>query len=410
MLNVYFAVNESGVNYWRGKVPGYELQRRGLCNVKMFNIYDYDIDTVNRDVEKSDVIYMPCAVGIEALLEVTNHIKNGKAVVVDYDDNLFDCHPFNPAYATLGLYPVTVNNSDGSTVDLWKDQRHGFSLVDNRKRYYSHIDILTIANQVTTTTPKLKENLMEHVERPSEYFNVIPNAVNFNVFKPFPNRLKSHKKLRLGWAASDSHIVEGRFIMRVLKALKDKRDDFEFVILGNMEKFRFIAKDMPVEWHEFTALEVYPLKLADLEFDIGLIPLENHSFNISKSALKWSEYSALKIPSVVSDLAPYDCVNDGVDGLKAKNEEEFVKKIEMLMDDAILRKEIAENAYARNRQDFNIETVCEKWLDVFERAHLLPHEVLYNGKPLRPHLDDKEVVLSGQPLNAHRDLKGIKNA
>lgn len=408
MLNIYFAINESGVNYWRGKVPGRELQRRGLANIKMFNIYDYSMEQVEADVAKSDVIYMPCAVGMEALVEIANHVKRGKAVVVDYDDNLFDCHPFNPAYATLGLYPVTVNNSDGSTVDLWKDQRHGFSLADNRKRYYSHIDILTVANQVTTTTPKLKDNLMEHVVRDEQYFNVIPNAVNFDVFKPFDKRLKSHKKLRIGWAASDSHIVEGRFIMRVLTELKKRRDDFEFIILGNMEKFRFVAKDYPVEWHEFTALEVYPLKLASMEFDIGLVPLEDHSFNQSKSALKWSEYSALKIPSVVSDLAPYECVKDGVDGLKAKNEEEFVNKIELLMDDAILRKQIAEAAYERNRKDFNIETVCEQWLDVFERAHLMPHNVLYNGAPLRE-FGSKEVVLSGQPINVHRDY-GVPNA
>jgi glycosyltransferase involved in cell wall biosynthesis len=407
MLKVYFAINESGVNYWRGKIPAWELKRRNLCDVKMFNIYDYSQAQVEQEMGEADVIYMPCAAGMEALLEITAHIRNKKAVVVDYDDNLFDCHPYNPGYATLGLYPVTVNNSDGTVVELWKDQRHGFSLPDNRKRYYAHIDILHTANQVTTTTEKLKSALLEYVERDTRYFNIIPNSINFDIYKPFEKRIHSRDKIRIGWTASDSHIVEGRYIMRVLNELKKRRSDFEFVILGNVEKLRWVEKEsgFNVEWHEFTDINVYPLKLASLEFDIGIVPLENHSFNLCKSALKWSEYSAMKIPSVVSNLAPYDCVNDGIDGLKAKSEIDMADKIEALMNDSILRNKIATNAYERNRADFNIEHTCLKWLDVFERAHLLPHQVMYKGEPLKT-LDNRELILSGQPMNVHRDLNG----
>lgn len=406
MINIYFAINESGVNYWRGKVPFYEMQKQGLAKVKRFDVYDYSMEGVQKDMSEADVIYMPCATGMDSLIEITNHLRARKAVVVDYDDNLFDCHPFNPAYATLGLYPIQVNNSDGSQVELWKDQRHGFSLEDNRKRYYAHIDILHTANQITTTTEVLKGYLTEYVNRDKSDFNVIPNAINFDVFKPFDKRIRSHKKLRLGWAASDSHIVEGRFMMRVISMLKERRSDFEMVILGNMEKFRFIAKDIPVEWHEFTDIGIYPLKLASLEFDIGLVPLENHSFNLGKSALKWSEYSALKIPSIVSDLAPYDCVRDGIDGMKAKDEKEFVDKIEALMDDHILRSQIANQAYQRNREDFNIKTVAKAWTAMFEKAVIKPHTVTYKGEILKP-LEDKQVVLSGQPINVHRSLNGV---
>lgn len=403
MINIYFAINESGVNYWRGKVPFYALQKHKLANVKRFNIYDYDEASVMRDMEWADVIYMPCATGMESLVEITQHIGRGKAVVVDYDDNLFDCHPYNPAYANLGLYPVTITNSDGSVVDLWKDERHGFSLKDNRKRYYAHIDILSVANRITTTTRTLRDNMLEYSARDVSAFDINPNAINFDVFKPFDKRIRPHNKVRIGWAASDSHIVEGRFIMRVMKKLREKRSDFEFVILGNMEKFRVIAQDMPVEWHEFTALEVYPLKLASLEFDIGLIPLENHSFNVSKSALKWSEYSALKIPSVVSDLAPYECVRDGIDGLKAKNEDEFVEKVEALLDSEALRREIAQNAFERNYADFNIDKVCYKWLDSFEKAHLIPHNVTYQGKPLKA-ITDEAIQLANQPMDVKLGL------
>ena len=399
MIKVYFAVNESGVNYWRGKVPGFELRRQGLADIRMFNVYDYDLKQVEKDISESDVVYMPCATGIEALLEIIQYIKMGKPVVVDYDDNLFDCHPYNPSYATLGLYPVTVTNSDGSEVKLWEDQRHGFSLEDNRKRYYSHIDILNTANQVTTTTQKLRSSLLESVDRDPSDFNIIPNSINFNMFKPFNQKKRTGKKIRIGWTASDSHIVEGRFVMRVLNGLMKKRSDFEFVILGNIEKLRFVAKDFPVEWHEFTDISIYPLKLASLELDIAICPLEDHSFNLCKSALKWSEFSALRIPSVVSDLDPYFCVRDGIDGLKAQNEEVFIERIEALMDDSNLRQKISRNAFDRNYEEFNVEHVAKKWLEVFERSIIKPHQVTYKGQPLIP---TGERHLIGQPIDARR--------
>lgn len=405
MLKVYFAVNESGVNYWRGKIPYYELERRGLCEIRKFNVYDYSGEQASADIAWADVIYMPCATGIETLIEMTNYIKAKKAVVVDYDDNLFDCHPFNPAYATLGLYPITLNNPDGTVIDLWKDQRHGFSLNDNRKRFYAHVDILTVANQVTTTTNSLKRSLMENVTRDGSYFNVIPNAIDFKTFKPFDKRIRPKNVFRIGWAASDSHVVEARFVTRVIKELENRRSDFQFVILGNIEKMRFFTKELrhKIEWHEFTDLSVYPLKLASLELDLGICPLEDHSFNISKSALKWSEYSAMKVPSVVSNLDPYDCVADRVDGLKAKDEVAFADRICELMDSEQLRNKIATNAYERNLKDFNIETVSDRWAEVFERAHLLPHKVTYGGEPIKP-LEDKTVTLSNMPLNVKREL------
>lgn len=405
MINVYFAVNESGVNYWRGKVPGWALKRKGLANVNMLNIYDYSPEQVEKEVSESNVIYMPCATGIETLIQITAYLRNKQAVVVDYDDNLFDTHPYNPAYATLGLYPVTITNSDGSVVELWKDQRHGFSLEDNRKRYYAHVDILNTANQITVTTEKLKGTILDQCSRDESFVNIIPNAIDFNVFKPFGKRVHSKDKIRIGWAASDSHIVEGRYVMRVINELKLRRSDFEFIILGNIEKLRWVEKEsnFNVEWHEFTDLSVYPLKLASLNLDIGIIPLENHSFNLSKSALKWSEYSAMMVPSVVSNLAPYDCVEDGVTGMKANSEIEMVDKICELMDSPQKRAEITLNAYEKNRQDFNIDTVCLKWLEVFERAYMLPHKVLYKNKPLEE-FHSEPLNFTGLPLNVRREL------
>lgn len=383
-LKVFYAINESGTAFWRGRLPAKALMRRDLCDVRLINLYKHEGKEVEDMLLSSDVAFMQSPCGIECTLEFVKLFQLGKASVADFDDNLFDCHPLNPGYATLGLHDVDITLPDGTKESLWKDERMGFSIKDNTKRFCSFIDTLLVANTVTTTTNYLRNELVESSSKDADDFRIIPNAIDFNMFRPFPTKRLDHSKLRIGWTASDSHILEGRMVMQIIQELYKRRSDFTFVILGNVEKLRKVAGVFPVEWHQFAPLEVYPMKLASLEFDIGICPLENHTFNKSKSALKWSEYSAMKWPSVCSNIEPYWTVRDGTDGLLASNVEEFVDKICLLMDNEQKRRKVAEAAYERNLADFNIDRVCEAWLETFERAYFRePTRTLtYKGEPL----------------------------
>lgn len=381
-LKVFYGINESGTAFWRGKVPAKALMAKNLCDVNLISIYKHSGDEVEEMLLGSDVVFMQSPCGIECTLEYVKLFQLGKASIADFDDNLFDCHPLNPGYATLGLHDVDITLPDGKKETLWKDERMGFSIKDNKKRFCSFIDTLLVSNTVTTTTPYLKHELAEASSKDEEDFRVIPNSIDFNKFKPFgtPN----NKKIRIGWTASDSHILEGNMVMRIIHELYKRRDDFQMVILGNVEKLRFVAGIFPIEWHQFVDLEVYPLKLASLKLDIGICPLENHSFNKSKSALKWTEYSALKIPSVCSNIEPYWTIKDGIDGLRANDVNDFVDKICLLIDNEKKRRDMAEEAWQRNFEDYNIDKNCELWLETFERAYFRePSRVLtYKGEPL----------------------------
>jgi glycosyltransferase involved in cell wall biosynthesis len=114
---------------------------------------------------------------------------------------------------------------------------------------------------------------------------------------------------------------------------------------------------------------MYSLKLASLNLDIGICPLVDDEFNNHKSQLKWTEYSAMRIPSVVSDLPPYECVEDGVTGYKAKTTQEFIDKLSLLIESESLRKKITDNAFEKNYQDFNLKTNITKWVDFYENCH-----------------------------------------
>lgn len=380
-LKIFYGVNESGVAFWRGKLPGRKIIEKDLADLYMFSIYDSRASDLEQIITKADVVYCPSPCGVESVVEFVKYYQLGKATVADYDDNLFDCHPFNPGYSTLGLKEVKVRLPDGREDWLWKDQRKGFSLKDNKIRFNSHVDVLNVSSLVTTTTPYLKNVLRENVTRDEDDFSILPNSIDFNLFRTFPK--KNGKKLRIGWAASDSHLLECQMIAKIIRELHAKRDDFEFVILGNIIELRRAVKDYPVEWHEFTDLSVYPLKLASLHLDIGLCPLEDFSFNRSKSCLKWSEYSAMKVASVCSDLDPYHMIKDGIDGMLAKSADEFIQKIEVLLDDSKLRADISESSFQRNFEEYNLDINVHKWMETFERAYLRRGRTLmYKGEQI----------------------------
>lgn len=388
MLKIFFGVNESGVAYWRGKLPGLKLQEKGLADVRMFSVYDTRPSDCDGMLKDSDLVYCPSPCGVEAVAEYIKYYQLGKGTVADYDDNLFDCHPFNPGYSTLGLNEVKINipNDDGTERSEWlwadHDDIHtpGFDLKDNRARFASHIDVINVSTLITTTTPHLQNILADQGNRNQDEIHIIPNSIDFNLYRPFIKRKRPRNKIRIGWTASDSHLLEGQLLIKILTELYSRRQDFEFVIMGNIDKFRSAAKKFPIEFHEFVDIRIYPLKLASLELDIGICPLADYSFNHSKSALKWTEYSALKIPAVCSDLPPYQVITNGTDGMLAKDHIAFVDRLEELMDNESLRHSVAQAAYEHNYEKYNLDTNVNLWLEMFERAQMrTDRELTYKG-------------------------------
>jgi glycosyltransferase involved in cell wall biosynthesis len=59
------------------------------------------------------------------------------------------------------------------------------------------------------------------------------------------------------------------------------------------------------EFHEVVGMAEYPAKLASLNLDLALAPLEHHVFNDCKSNLRLLEYGACGYPVICSDTLAY---------------------------------------------------------------------------------------------------------
>ena len=66
------------------------------------------------------------------------------------------------------------------------------------------------------------------------------------------------------------------------------------------------VSDWIAETHEFVhPLADYPAKLASLDLDLAVAPLEIHAFNEAKSNLRLLEYGYLGWPVICTDILPY---------------------------------------------------------------------------------------------------------
>ncbi len=104
-----------------------------------------------------------------------------------------------------------------------------------------------------------------------------------------------HKKPRVGWAGGSSHSGDLELIADVVKDLAGEVDWIFFGMCPN--KLRPFIK----EFHSGVPIHMYPQKLASLDLDIAIAPLENNQFNDCKSNLRLLEFGACEYPVICSN-------------------------------------------------------------------------------------------------------------
>lgn len=368
MRKIFFSVNHSGCAWWRSRQPANMIKKHNLAELEIFSQYDTIPSELNGILRWCDTIVSQSPAGIDSIALTLQYQKMGKVVIADYDDLVYSCSPFNPAYKTLGLQDVKVRDVEGKEHWLWEDGVKGFSIKDNYVRYRAQQDLFKIIDGVSVTNQYLKNRYLEENPDLEGKIEILPNSIDFRLFRPFPK--KKNEKVRIGWFASSSHLTEIWVVKSVILKLYERfGDKIQFVLLGDIPELSRVFSADKMELHPFVDLNIYPLKAASLNLDIGICPLVDDEFNRHKSQLKWSEYAALGIPSVCSKIEPYECVEDGKTGYLAKDNDEFADKVSLLVESEKLRKEIADNAYEKNYNDFNLEKNINKWVDFYQSVY-----------------------------------------
>lgn len=279
------------------------------------------------DVTVFGMVCTPMALSlVEAVKKIT-----GKPILMEIDDYVYNIPRFNA----------------GSEVYFPNSDLEHFALSQ-----------MKISDGMIVTTPFLKKVYSEYNKNIFE----VPNSIDFNLWKPKPVK---HAVLRIGWIGGGTHSEDLEMVWPALDKVLNKYE-CKFYCIHGVPNF-LKDKQGVFHTHDWRFILEYPRFMASYEFDIGIAPLVDCSFNNAKTNLRWLEYSALKIPSVCSNIGHFaDTVEHGKTGFKADTVGEWIEHLSALIEDKKLRQEMGKNAFESVKNSFEVNKTAGKYLEILK--------------------------------------------
>ena len=163
---------------------------------------------------------------------------------------------------------------------------------------------------------------------------IIPTAIDTSKYT-MKDYSRNKEKVTIGWIGSKSSLP---FLKELTPAFDHLASQHEVIELKIICSDFFECKKMPVI-KKIWSLEDENPDLQDI--DIGLAPLPNHEWTKGKCATKLLQYLSVGIPVVCSPVGVHkEIIQEGINGLFAASNHEWIEKINLLAHDKTLRERI----------------------------------------------------------------------
>ncbi len=231
--------------------------------------------------------------------------------------------------------------------------------IDQKNQYYADaylpvMQAMLDADFVTASSAPLCDYLRTYNPKTS----LLPNYLNDHLWSIRQPRSTAHRDapIVIGYMGSNTHDHDLQLISPALEEILQRYKTRVALKLWSLKPPRSLGRLSNVEWIPNTIYDyaAYASYIVTQVCDIAIAPLEDNLFNLCKSPLKYLEYSALGIPGVYSEMAPYrDVIQHGENGMLARSQQEWVNHLLLLIEEPHLRQEMAKQAQA---------TIVEHWL------------------------------------------------
>ncbi|MCO8163422.1 glycosyltransferase [Pseudomonas sp. 21LCFQ010] len=209
---------------------------------------------------------------------------------------------------------------DDYIIDVPLKNEHRRSMPDNMESVLRRG--MGMCDRVVVSTQPLADALSSmHSD-----IRVVPNMLAPNMWDGLRSSRRTSDKPRIGWGGGTSHRGDLELIAEVIRELAD---EVEWVFFGMCPD---LLRPYIHEYHKAVHLPAYPAKLASLNLDLAVAPLETHIFNDCKSNLRLLEYGACGYPVVCSDTLAYRGHLPAT-RVKSNNTQEWLEAIRMHLSD-----------------------------------------------------------------------------
>jgi len=215
-------------------------------------------------------------------------------------------------------------------------------------------------------------NASDHVIAGNEYLqqNTIPYTQNVTIIPSpidislYPQKTYSEKSdnITLGWVGAHGSIHYLKKMRPIFETLGKKNDKLRLKIV--CDTF-FDCENMVVDKKQWNEKD----EVADIQsFDIGLMPLMDDPWSHGKCGLKILQCLATGVPVICSPAGiNTEIVEDGVHGFWANTEEEWMEKLEILINDHELRRKMGMAGRKRVIERYSLKTNAPRMLKIFEQ-------------------------------------------
>jgi len=265
---------------------------------------------------------------------IKEEIDPNKKIVFDHDDNTMEVLPTSEHYKEFGTEDAwaLVN---GNLKPVWvTGLTEGFNRYKNLSLQMNLLYILASADLITSPVQKLLDFYQQFGSRDVKT-GIVHNALNFDLYPEgeFIPKDKKKGEIRIGWQGGISHLGDWEEIKEPLAKVLADYPEVTLHIMGSYYRNQFKDFEDRITRYPWYPFKAYTYRLKTLGLDGAIIPLENKPFNEYKSEVKFTEFTALGVPSVVKNMLPYSLVVNEKNSYPYKNKEEFEVKFRAMLED-----------------------------------------------------------------------------
>ena len=231
------------------------------------------------------------------------------------------------------------------------------------------------ANPESNTRVKMFKNMVnasDYVIAGNEYLQknttpfthnvtIIPSPIDMSLY-PLKKYLEKNDNITLGWIGATGSIHYLEKMKPVFEALGKKYEDLRLKIICNVF---FDCDNITVEKKLWSEQE----EVADIQsLDIGLMPLMDDPWSHGKCGLKILQCLATGVPVVCSPAGVNkEIVKNGVHGFWANTREEWIEKLEILINDPDRRERMGMEGRKRVIEHYSLEANAPRMLKIFQQ-------------------------------------------
>jgi glycosyltransferase involved in cell wall biosynthesis len=280
----------------------------------------------------------------------------------------FNYHAFAPYVAHL------VNRNriilDLDDWEMRENPEYYFGFYPSSKAHYFTRQIARKSIFCIAASRYLEEFLLQFNQK--VYY--IPTGVDTELFKPSLHGLEKGRII-FSWVGTlhkKEYVENIEFALDCFNSLRKKYSHIFFEITGagiygdDLARITKRCDDKNIVLRGWQDPATIPEYIATIQ--AGLFPIARDTkFNRAKSPTKLFEYMAMAKPVVASDIGEAShIIRDGDNGFLAKTKEEFMRKMQIVIEHSVLRQEMGEKARQTINDNYSLVVLGKRLHEIFK--------------------------------------------